>query len=152
MRGVVWGATRVAGVLSGALLMVALSGCAVGAAGASDTPSADGSAAGEALATEEESKLADLSPEDRAKFVGEEAAAIGVQQAVASPPAASGSPAPGPQASAAIGALAAGSRALGFGPKPKEKDPEKAALIAATVLVALVCIVAIGLSFAMSAV
>ncbi len=88
----------------------------------------------------------------RAKFVGEEAAAIGVQQAVASPPAASGSPAPGPQASAAIGALAAGSRALGFGPKPKEKDPEKAALIAATVLVALVCIVAIGLSFAMSAV
>lgn len=53
MRGVVWGATRVAGVVSGALLMVALSGCAVGAAGASDTPSADGSAAGEALATEE---------------------------------------------------------------------------------------------------
>lgn len=89
----------------------------------------------------------------RAKFVGEEAAASGSQQAVAaSAPAASGSPAPGPQASAAIGALAAGSRALGFGPKPKEKDPEKAALIAATVLVALVCIVAIGLSFAMSAV
>lgn len=89
----------------------------------------------------------------RAKFVGEETAASGGRQAAAaSAPAASGPPDPGPQASAAIGALATGSRALGFGPKPKEKDPEKATLIAASVFAALVCVVAIGLSFAMSAV
>jgi len=88
----------------------------------------------------------------RAKFVGEETAAAPVQQPVASPPAAATSPAPTPQAAASLGGLPAGVRPLGFGPKPKEKDPEKAVLIAATALVGLVCLVAIGLSFAMSAV
>ena len=81
----------------------------------------------------------------RAKFVGDQAAA---------PVAASGAasaPAPDRQVSASIGAIPAGMRPLGFGPKAKEKDAEKSGLIGATVLAIVVCLAAIFMSFTMSA-